>query len=76
MSREIKIGDTVKYSAKFLKSAGICTGDICFAEGKVTGFTVLSKDSILAEVEWLKCLSGTGKVNVKNLIKKGRLEAD
>ena len=36
MSREIKIGDTVKYSAKFLKSAGICTGDICFAEGKVT----------------------------------------
>ena len=65
-----KVGDKVAYSAQWLKNTGQQTGDIGFARGVITGFTELSKECVLAEVNW-----GSDefpkRVNTKNLAKVG-----
>jgi hypothetical protein len=47
----IEIGSIVRYSAKFLKSTGIYTGAICFAEGEVRALRQLGSTT-LAEIHW------------------------
>ena len=63
---KITIGSKVQYTAKFLRSIGEYTGDMPFARGTVTGLINLSKNLILAEVDW-KNPNVPEKVNIKNL---------
>ena len=67
---KLKIGDKVAYSAQWLKSTGQYTGDICFARGVILSFTELSKECILAEVDW-SSEDFPKRVNVKNLARVG-----
>jgi hypothetical protein len=61
----LQLGDPVAYSSRFLKSTGQHTGDIPFARGTITGFTLMGK-SQLAEIAWDR--EGIpGKVLVANL---------
>jgi hypothetical protein len=64
---EMKIGDHVGYSAKFLRSVGALTGELPFLRGVITEITDYSSMSV-ASVDWG---NETGRVNVKNLAKVG-----
>jgi hypothetical protein len=64
---DIKVGDAVKVSAKFLRSTGQYTGPICFAVGVVTAIQDLGAGFRIATVKWDR--PGVGeKMNVKNLL--------
>ena len=63
---KITIGSRVQYSAKFLRSIGEYTGDLPFAKGTVTNLINLSKNLVLAEINW-KNPNIPAKVNIKNL---------
>lgn len=71
----ISVGDQVQYSAKFLQSIHTFTGPLPFAIGKVTGITDLGGISI-ASITWENTDECPPRVNVNNLIQKGRLEPD
>jgi hypothetical protein len=64
-SSEIKAGDSVAYSRRFLQSTGQYTGDAPLARGRVLGLKTLG-GVVLAEVEWDRP-DLPGKVDVKNL---------
>ena len=67
----IKVGDTVAYSAAFLRSTGQQTGDIPFARGVVTALKQLGEIT-LADIDWGNP-DIPARVNVKNLCKpKGK----
>ena len=66
----IKVGDRVAVSARFLRSTGQHTGDICFCRGKVTELKSYG-ELTLAVIEW-EPLNGVapdvpGKMAVSNL---------
>jgi hypothetical protein len=69
MKREIKTGDRVQYAAKFLRSIGVCTGEMCFAVGTVAevenhgGTTLATIDWTIARMPRF--------VNVANLVTVG-----
>jgi len=67
----LKIGDQVGYSASFLRSTGMYTGDEPFMRGTVTGFEDISQGFVLAVVDWNG--HGSRKVNVRNLARIGSL---
>ena len=67
----LKIGDRVAYSAGFLRSTGMYTGEEPGMRGIVTGFEDISQGFVLAIVDWTG--HGTRKVNVKNLARVGSL---
>lgn len=48
----IKVGDRVKYSARFLRSISEYTGDLPFAVGVVKEIKQLSPKTELAIVDW------------------------
>ena len=50
--KNLKVGDIVKYSSQWLRSAGIFTGDICFASGRIIALEPLGKTSTLAVIDW------------------------
>ncbi len=62
----IKVGDTVQYSAAFLRSISCYTGHLPQARGKVMALQVISPDVTLAEVDWQDDEVPL-KVNVRNL---------
>jgi hypothetical protein len=66
-SRDIAVGDTVAYSAAWLRSTGQYTGDIPRAKGKVVDLTVLSPDVTLAIVDWGGNPEIPTRINVRNL---------
>jgi hypothetical protein len=68
--RPITTGDTVAYSAAFLRSIGCQTGDIPFARGVVNRFVDISPECRLAEVFW-DTAGIPPRVNVKNLCRPG-----
>ncbi len=65
-TQPINVGDTVRYSADWLRSTGNITGDLPFAKGTVTALQVLSPDVTLATIDWQNP-DIPGKVNVRNL---------
>lgn len=65
-----KIGDRIAYSVQFLRSIGEITGEMPFARGKITGLKELSKECVLAVIEWENG-DFPEKVNTKNLAKVG-----
>lgn len=66
MRREIKAGDRVQYAAKFLRSIGTYTGEICFAVGTVTEVEHHG-GTTLAVIDWtIARMPQT--VNVANLV--------
>jgi hypothetical protein len=66
MRREIKAGDRVQYSATFLRSIGVCTGELCFATGTVTEVE-RHGGTTLATIDWtISRMPQT--VNVANLV--------
>lgn len=67
----LKIGDRVGYTAAFLRSTGMYTGEEPGMRGEVIGFEDISQGFTLAIVDWSG--HGTRKVNVKNLAKVGSL---
>lgn len=78
----IQIGDRVAVSARFLRSTGQNTGDICFCRGTVAALKQLGEIT-LADIQW-ELLNGTPpdvptRMNVTNLSKvttKGILDRD
>jgi hypothetical protein len=72
-NRSIRSGDTVAYSAKFLRSISAYTGNLCFAHGKVKFLRRLSAGVFLARVDWDKP-GVPGMVNVSNLVRVDSLE--
>lgn len=65
-TQPIQVGDTVAYSAAFLRSIGCYSGDMPQARGQVTALVPVGKDVLLAEITWdLPDLPA--RVNVKNL---------
>jgi hypothetical protein len=71
MNSHLKIGDRVAYSADFLRSTGMYTGEEPGMRGTVKGFEDISHGFVLALVDWTG--HGTRKVNVRNLAKIGSL---
>lgn len=69
----MKIGDKVKYSAKFLKSIGVYSGDMCFCEGVIKSIKTHGSSFTLATIDW-KNPEIPETVNIKNLIIKGKVE--
>ncbi len=67
----IQAGSKVKYSAKFLRSVGIYSGDIPFARGTVRQLEPLSKETTLAVIDW-NAPGVPERVNVANLIEVGK----
>lgn len=67
----VKIGDKVGYSASFLRSTGMYTGEEPFMRGTVTGLEDVSHGMTLAIVNWTG--HGIRKANVKNLAKVGSI---
>lgn len=64
-SRDIAVGDTVRYSSAWLRSTGQHTGDICFAKGKVLALTG-TQDYTIAQIDW-DPPDLPARVNVTNL---------
>ena len=66
----IKVGDRVAVSARFLRSTGQHTGDICFARGTVSALRTLG-EMTLAVIAWEPLDEAPPDVpermNVKNL---------
>lgn len=71
MTQALKIGDRVGYTAAFLRSTGMYTGEEPFMRGTVTGFEDISQGFVLAVVDWAG--HGARKVNVKNIARVGTL---
>ena len=67
----LQVGDVVGYSASFLRSTGMYTGEEPGMRGTVTGFEEISHGFVLARVNWTG--HGTRKVNCKNLAKVGTI---
>ena len=65
-ARAIQVGDTVAYSAAFLRSIGTYTGDMPRARGTVTALVPVGSHVTLAEIDWDLPDLPT-RVNVKNL---------
>lgn len=63
---EVKVGDTVAYSKKFLQSAGMMTGSAPRDRGVVTGFEDLGPGTKLAVIKWK--YGSPDRVNVGNLV--------
>jgi hypothetical protein len=72
MSKKIQVGDSVKYARTFLRSIGVCTGDMCFAKGKVTELKPFGGHQ-LAKIEW-DTPEMPGSVLTPNLTKCGSVE--
>ena len=64
-SRNIALGDIVRYSAAWLRNTGQFTGGICFAKGKVTALDT-KRDYTIATVDWGND-DIPARVNVANL---------
>jgi|APSaa5957512576_1039674.scaffolds.fasta_scaffold430352_1 hypothetical protein len=62
----IKIGDTVGYSAKWLRSISAITGDLPRAKGVVTAVDRITDTLALAIVDW-DIADIPPKVNINNL---------
>ena len=74
-AREIKVGDRVCYSRRFLQSTGQFTGNIPHARGVVTALVELG-GTTLAEIDWSDDET-PARVNVANLTRitaKGIIE--
>lgn len=65
MKNNFNLGDTVAYSAKFLKSIADFSAKSANKRGKITAFIELSSDFIIAEIDGD---FGHG-VNIKNICK-------
>jgi len=68
MPEELKVGNEVKYSTKFLRSIGCYTGDIPFANGKI-----INIDGDIATINW-KNPNLPKKANINNLVAASRIE--
>ena len=66
MRREIQAGDRVQYAAKFLRSIGTHTGELCFAVGTVTEIERCG-GTTLATIDWTTSRMPR-VVNVANLV--------
>ena len=67
--RTIRVGDKVKYSAEWLRSVGMYSGDMCFVRGKVYAIITYGSGSSLrriAKIQW-DFADMPEKVNVANL---------
>lgn len=71
MANGLKTGDVVGYSAAFLRSTGMYTGEEPGMRGTVKGFEDISQGFVLAIVDWTG--HGVRKVNCKNLAKVGSI---
>jgi hypothetical protein len=72
----VKVGDSVCYSAVFLRSINSHFGDLPWGRGVVTGLKTLGADVVLAEIAW-NLPDLPGRVNVRKLSRitpKGILE--
>jgi hypothetical protein len=66
MKRDIVAGDRVQYAAKFLRSIGTHTGELCFAVGTVAEVESHG-GTTLATIEWTIARMPR-VVNVANLV--------
>ena len=73
MKQKIQVGDRVQYSAKFLRSCGMFTGDIPFARGTVTAIEDFGGFLALATIDWQN-ENVPAKVNVNILNVIGQVE--
>jgi len=60
------VGDRIAYKAAFLHS--ICGRDMAQARGTITQLTILSKECILASIDW-ESGEWPARVNTKNICK-------
>jgi hypothetical protein len=75
--KNLKPGDIVKYSRNWLRSAGIFTGEIPFASGRIVAIEPLGKctDSNIATIEW--SIEGLpARVLTANLIRADKLHLE
>lgn len=70
----LQVGDRVKYAAKFLKSIGVYSGDMCFCEGTITTIREYGGGFSIATVDWGGNPEIPTNINVQNLIRVGKLE--
>jgi hypothetical protein len=70
MTHPLKLGDRVKYAAKFLRSIACYTGSPCFVRGTVTAIRTYGGRSgvTVATVAWDDPAEGDA-VNVANLVR-------
>lgn len=75
MAIQLKVGDQVSYSVKFLRSIACYAGPMAHAKGVITGLKPVAKTLMLAEVTWSN-FDGPERVNVLNLVRKDRIAID
>lgn len=68
---KIESGMRVAYSVQFLKSIGMSHSDMAHARGTVVELKELSKQCVLASIEWENGADMPKRVNTKNLAKVG-----
>lgn len=66
----MKVGDRIAYKTAFLRSIG-GDRDMAQARGKITELSKLSRECILARIEW-ESGDWPQRVNVKNICKINR----
>ena len=64
--RTVQVGDRVRYTRRWLRSAGFLTGPVPFMRGQIVGMSMLGHDP-LAEVKWDGSTPATPCVLAANL---------
>ena len=52
VKNQFKIGDVVAYRRAFLRSAGMYSGPVPFARGRIISLTPISNDGDIATIDW------------------------
>lgn len=68
---KLTVSQRVAYSVQFLKSIGMSHSDMAHARGTVTELKELSKECVLARIQWDGAADLPERVNVANLAKVG-----
>jgi hypothetical protein len=76
-TRQLRVGDRVKYGVAFLRSIACYTGPLPFARGPITELTKLGPTVTLATVAWDFDVAHEipERVNVANLVPEHKPEA-
>lgn len=75
MRQQLQIGDRVKYAARFLRSIGVHTGEMCFAVGVITDL-VHTGGTTLAVVDWVGGKRLPSRINADNLVDASRMHLE
>ena len=75
MSTIFKLGDVVTYKREFLRAAGLLTGPVPFARGRIISLSPVSNALDVATIDWSEP-DIPARVLTSNLIRADRLHLE